>query len=496
MRESNESVSRAPADPACCASGLIDSLRLHARQCPTAVAVGELDGARGACTYGELAELVSVRAGHLGANVEPGQVVIGVLPGGVDFVAWFCAAIAAGVYLLPLHPLSAGPEALAIAKRAGAAGAIVAPGLAAESALAHLGVDASGGVGHGRAGQGPWSAGGVVLGSSGTTGLPKLVRRSSASLDADAAGVIAGMGMTAGDRVVFATPLGHSYGVDILAAVLTAGATLRVMAQFDAEVLARELEGGATILPGVPFVFEALARRPRREGVSLRLALSAGSPLPAHVRGAFVDAWGVEVGQLYGATELGTVSMDVPGTDGFDAASVGRPLPGVSMRVVDPDDPARARAAGAEGQLAVRGASMLSGYLDDELRLMDGHLLTGDLAKIDDAGRVWITGRLSLLIDVGAYKVNPVEVEGVMCEHPNVAECVVVALFASETVQRLRAVVVLRDPGEPVAPEELRRFLRERLSPIKVPRVVEVVSALPKAPTGKVLRNRVMGSTA
>jgi acyl-coenzyme A synthetase/AMP-(fatty) acid ligase len=214
------------------------------------------------------------------------------------------------------------------------------------------------------------------------------------------------------------------------------------------------------------------------------------------VRGTFVDAWGVQVGQLYGATELGTVSMDVPGRDGFDAASVGRPLAGVSMRVVDPEDPGRARAAGEEGQLAIRAASMLSGYLDDEMRLVDGHLLTGDLAKIDDAGRAWITGRLNLLIDVGAYKVNPLEVEGVMCEHPNVAECVVVSLSASETVQRLRAVVVLRDPCQPVESEELRRFLRERLSPIKVPRVVEVVSALPKAPTGKVLRDQVTGRTA
>jgi len=490
--------SRAPADLPRTGSGLIDALRLHARERPTAEAVGELDGAMGRCTHGELAARVATRTQRLTASVEPGRVVIAVLPAGIDYVAWFCASIAAGVQFLPMHTQVAGPEALAIAERVDAAAAIVASGLAAEPALRHLAMDGPRGVPLGRLAETSSceSPGAVVLESSGTTGLPKLVLRRSTSLDADAAGVIAGMGLTPRDRVAFATPLSHSYGVDMLVSALTAGATLRVMAQFDSEALARELERGATILPGVPFVFEALARRPRRQPVPLRLALSAGSPLSAHVRRGFVDAWGVQVGQLYGATELGTVAMSVPGNEGFEPVSVGRPLAGVSMRVVDLADPGRVLEAGQEGQLAVRAASMLSAYLDAEMGLVDGHLLTGDLAKIDEAGRVWITGRLKLLIDVGAYKVNPLEVERVLCTHPGVAECVVVALSASATLQRLRAVVVLRESSQPATTESLRQFLRERLSPIKVPRIVEVVASLPKSPTGKVLRDQVIGRTS
>ena len=471
---------------------MIDALWRHARACPNAPAVGEAGGAGRSCTYGELWELASIRARWLGAAVSPGRVVMAVLPGGVDFVAWFCAAIAAGVRFLPMHPHVAGPEALAIAERVGAAAALAAPGVPAEAGLRHLTLTSTA-EGHGlRDGiaERRGSLGAVVLGSSGTMGLPKLVLRESPSLDADAAGVIAGMALTPEDRVVFATPLSHSYGVDVLLGVLTAGAALRVAAQFDAQVVTRELEAGATVLPGVPFIFEALARHKRSRPIALRLALSAGSPLPPRVRAEFVDAWGIEVGQLYGATELGTVAVCRPGTSGFEPESVGCPLPGVSMRVGHIDDPSRTLRAGDEGHLLVRAPSMLSGYLDGELDLVDGHLLTGDLAKIDQRGRVWVTGRLKALIDIGAYKVNPIEIENVLRTHPGVAECAVVALRVSETVGRLRAVVVPRGADPHPTADELRRFVRERLSPVKVPRVVEFAASIPKSPTGKVLRDQ------
>jgi acyl-coenzyme A synthetase/AMP-(fatty) acid ligase len=454
-----------------------------------------LDRAGRSCSYAKLDELVSARADLLMERVKPGDVVAAVLPSGIEYAAWFCAAIAAGVRFLPLHTQVAGPEALAIATRAGAVAAILAPGVAAESALSHLAMDrrqrdkcpqcetTSDSRGQGE----------VVLGSSGTTGLPKLVLRNSQSLDADAGAVITAMGLTVADRVVFSTQLSHSYGVDVLVGVLTAGATLRVLSQFDAELLAQELEGGTTVLPAVPFVFEALARRARTRNIAVRVALSAGSPLSAGVGCKFFDAWGVHVGQVYGSTELGTVAVNVPDTAGFDPASIGRPLPGVSMRVLDVADPRRSVAVGEEGQLAVRAPSMLTEYLGADLSLHDGHLLTGDLAKMDDTGRVWITGRLKTMIDVGAFKVNPLEVESVLSTHPEVAECVVVPLAVSETLQRLRALVVLKDPAHPAAPEALRRFLRERLTPVKVPRVIDVVTSLPKSPTGKVLRTQAIG---
>lgn len=473
------------------ASSLIQAIARHARERPNAQAIGEADGAGQQHTYLELAAVVASNAAELRARVPPGAVVLSLMPGGAEYVSWFCAAIAAGVRLLPMHPQIAGPEAQAVARRAGAAFAIIAPGMRAAPHLSTLG-------------QLPFAPrhtpphappfpppGGLVLGSSGTTGPPKLALRDSASLDADAAGVIHGMNLSPSDRVLFATPLSHSYGVDVLVGALTAGATLRVLTQCDTDTLAREVAHGATVLPGVPFVFEALARQARPHDIALRLALSAGAALSSRVRAAFVGAWGVEVGQLYGATELGTVAMESPSNPGFDPGSIGKPLPGVSVRIVGVDDPLCELPPGREGHLVVRAPSMLTGYLDGEVPLVDGHLLTGDLARLDATGRVHISGRLKMLIDVGAYKVNPLEVEGVLASHPAVAECVVVPVAASESVQRLRAVVVPTQASPHPTPRELRLFLQQHLSPIKVPRIVEIVPSLPKSPTGKVLRDRV-----
>jgi len=478
-------------------SALIGSLNRHANQRPGAEAVSELGGA--CCTFGELAELTTDRSRALAENFEAGSLIVAALPSGVEYVAWFCAAIASGMRFLPMHPQIAGPEALAVSARAGAVAAVVGPGLSLGALHGLKNLYRAGGQPERqrRHSQRPVSAkasvmaGSVVLGSSGTTGLPKLALREGRSLDADAAGVIAGLGLTPEDRVLAATPLSHSYGVDLLVATLTVGAALRVAPQFDADVVAHAMDSGVTVLPGVPFIFEALARYEGRRRGSLRLAISAGAALPERVRRAFAAAWSVDVGQLYGATELGTVAMDVPHMEGFDPASVGRPLAGVSARVVDAGDCRHELGVGEEGQLVVRAPSMLSSYLDGEVPLVDGHLLTGDLARIGADGRITITGRQKLLIDVGAYKVNPLEVENELRTHPGVAECVVVAVAASETVQRLRAVVAIRD-GEPrPTADGLRQFLRERLSPIKVPRIIEFVDSLPKSPTGKVLRDQV-----
>jgi len=476
---------------------LIESLYRHADQRPEAEAVSELGGI--SCTYRELAELITDRSRTMTETLKPESVIVAALPSGVEYVAWFCAAIASGMRFLPMHAQIAGPEALAVSARAGAVAAVVEPGLVAGTLHGLKNLYRTGGNPQRqrphseRVVSTPLAAmpGGVVLGSSGTTGLPKLALREGQSLDADAAGVITGLGLTSDDRVLAATPLSHSYGVDLLVATLTVGAALRIVTRFDADAVARELDAGITVLPGVPFIFEALARCEGRRRGSLRLAISAGSTLPERVRRAFTAAWSVDVGQLYGATELGTVAMDSPHMENFDPASVGKPLPGVTARVIDVGDDQRELAVGEQGQLVVRAPSMLSRYLDGDVPLVDGHWLTGDLARIGIDGRITITGRLKLLIDVGAYKVNPLEVESVLSTHPGIFECVVVPVAASETVQRLRAVVASR-AGEPQPTADgVRQFLRERLSPIKVPRIIEFVDSLPKSPTGKVLRDQV-----
>jgi long-chain acyl-CoA synthetase len=214
----------------------------------------------------------------------------------------------------------------------------------------------------------------------------------------------------------------------------------------------------------------------------MRAAYSAGGPLPRSVFEAFGARLGVRVSQLYGASEIGSVTFNSPG-EPFDPASVGRPMRGVSIRVLGGND--------GEGEIAVRAASMFSGYLNGEAGLIDGYFPTGDIGYVDDLGRLFITGRLKLLIDVGGLKVNPLEVESVLMRHPAVEDCVVVPLRQSETVLRLKAVVMLRGGFGSVAIDELRELARGNLSAYKIPRIFEVRDSLPRSAAGKVLRHLV-----
>jgi acyl-CoA synthetase (AMP-forming)/AMP-acid ligase II len=153
-------------------------------------------------------------------------------------------------------------------------------------------------------------------------------------------------------------------------------------------------------------------------------------------------------------------------------------MSGVSIRILD------------AGEVAIRSPSMLASYVDDEAdaELLDGHFLTGDLGTLTADGALVITGRTKLLIDVGGLKVNPLEVEAAIETHPEVRECIVVPLPQSETVSRLRAIVIPRDAAAAPTVDALRGHARSRLAPYKVPRVFEFRDELPRSATGKVLR--------
>jgi acyl-CoA synthetase (AMP-forming)/AMP-acid ligase II len=432
------------------------------------------------------------------------------MPSGIDAVAFFCAAIAAGVRWVPMDVSAAPAEVRARAERSRARLGVVLGAPDADAALVgvcpRLSCPDRNDQEHGaplRVGiptDGPDGvrlirdrAGAIVLASSGTTALPKLALREAPALDADAAAVIAGAHLTDADCVLVTTPLSHSYAVDMLVAALCAGAALHVLARFEPLAIARQMQSSVTILPGVPLTFEALTRVTPATRARVRLAVSAGAPLPPRVRSAFTATWGIEVGNLYGATELGTVAMSA-GTrspDGVhDPGFVGPALEGARFRIVDPCDTRHQLGANEEGHLAVWAPSMLSGYLDDEAPMVDGYFLTGDLARLDAAGALSLTGRLKHLIDLGACKVNPLEIEAAILGHPGVAECAVVPVPASDTCCRLRALIVPRLGDSSATPESLRAFLRPRVAASKIPRSFELVTSLPKSPTGKLLREK------
>jgi acyl-CoA synthetase (AMP-forming)/AMP-acid ligase II len=319
--------------------------------------------------------------------------------------------------------------------------------------------------------------------------------RSMDSLDFVSGAAAAAQTLVPSDRVLAAIPLCHSYGMEAcLLSPVFAGCEVRLLDGFDAPLAIEELCAGATVFPGVPAMFDALSllATPRSELGSLRMAFSAGGPLPHATEARFRARTGLGIGQLYGATELGWVTFAKPDDTRASPGTVGSPLPGVSVLILDPasPDPSRPLPIGADGQVAVSSPSMLSGYLGAETPMAGGHFLTGDLGRLDPAGGLKLTGRLTLFVDVGGLKVNPYEVEQVLLQHPGVGECVVVPLRMSDTVHRLRAVVT---PVLGLAPglltvDALRRHAQDHLAPHKVPRLFDIRASLPRSASGKVLR--------
>ncbi len=335
--------------------------------------------------------------------------------------------------------------------------------------------------------------GAILLTTSGTTGHPRIVVRGLAAVDRSAANAALAMGLRPSAWSLLVIPLFHTYGIDQLSAALLAGARVSLQDGFNpALVRAALLDRTVTHFPAVPTMLDALARI-RPEGSprgTLERVVSAGSALPARVGEAFASSYGIAVGQVYGSTELGTVTATRPEDP---AGCVGRPLPGVSIRVLANERPDLAAPVplGEEGLVAIATPSRFERYLDETAAAPEW-FATGDLGRVDAEGRLWLTGRASLLIDVGAVKVNPLEVETVLMRHPDVREAVVLPMRFSATGSRLRAIVV-PEPDRAPTRDALRRFARQHLVDYKVPRVFEIRADVPRSPTGKILRGELSG---
>ena len=444
---------------------LLDQLRRHSIDARDRIAVHEIATGR-TITYAQLEESASVFASRLRERSLTGSVIALGCPNRCDYHIAFFAALHAGVVIFPVSPEINPREFDALAAKSGTA-AIV------DDNLRICSIDAI-----------PVSQArdGLLLQSSGTTGLPKIVHRSAGSLDAVAAQMAEACDMRAGDHVLSCVPLCHSYGLEHgLLAPVFAGATVHLADGFDLATVRRALaEQQITHFPAVPSVYEMLANI-ADDGArfpSLRIAYSAGGPLPITLFERLARQRGLRVSQLYGATEIGSVTFTRADHAHFDPTAVGRAMRGVELRI------------DSDSQLLVRAKSMMTGYIGDPSPLTDDNFFpTGDLARIDKQGNLFITGRLKLLIDVGGLKVNPLEVEQTIESHPAVSACVVVPMRLSETVFRLKAVVTPANPNQPPTSDELRRFTRDRLTIHKVPRVFELRQSLPRSATGKILRH-------
>jgi len=465
-------------------------------------------------SYGELDDQSARVAGLLAARgIAPGTPIGIMLPNVPEFASVYYGILRTGAVVVPMNPLLkareiayylgdsgapvifawhiTAPEVEIGAKEAGAEAILVDPAtfpdILATASPAPQVVD--------RAAYDT----AVVLYTSGTTGHPKGAELTHANLINNVEVSAADLFQLGPDDLIFGgLPLFHAFGqtCTLNAAIMT-GASLTVLPRFDAaKALGILADQRVTIFAGVPTMFSALLHVPDRSDYdvsTLRLCISGGAAMPVEVLRQFEDAFDCIVLEGYGLSETSPVaSFNHPGRE-RKPGSIGTPIRGVEMRVVD--------ASGAEvpqgevGEIAIRGHNIMKGYLNRpeataEAVSDDGWFRTGDIGRVDEDGYYYIVDRKKDLIIRGGYNIYPREIEEVLYEHPEVAEAAVVGIPHPELGEEVGAAVALK-PGATVTPDELRSYVKSQVAAYKYPRRVWIVDALPKGPTGKILKKEI-----
>jgi long-chain acyl-CoA synthetase len=338
----------------------------------------------------------------------------------------------------------------------------------------------------------------VILYTSGTTGKPKGAELTHANLARNAdvsARTTSEIG--AGDVVLGALPLFHSFGQTVaMNASLGVGACLTLVPKFDpGEALATMQRDGVTHFYGVPTMYGALLHHPERgsfDTSALRICITGGASMPVEVLRGFEEAFGAKVMEGYGLSETSPVSCSNHPDRERKAGSIGTPIEGVEMRVVDEDD--NEVAQGEVGEIVIRGHNIMKGYWqrpDATAEAMRGGWFhSGDMARTDEDGYFYIVDRKKDLIIRGGYNVYPREVEEVLYEHPKIREAAVLGIPHDEWGEEIGAAVVTME-SEELSPEEVSAYVKERIAAYKYPRVVWFIDELPKGPTGKILKREI-----
>ncbi len=336
----------------------------------------------------------------------------------------------------------------------------------------------------------------AIVYTSGSTGEPRGVCLSHRNLLSNVDAAIAHLGITVDHHLLGMLPPFHVFGLttSIILPVML-GTTITYIPRFSPQQVHEAIRGSdISVMMAIPSMYAALARLKKidpSDFADIELAVSGGEPLPSQVYHEMLQRTGVRLLEGYGMTETSPViACNQPRANKF--GTVGRPLPGVEVRVCDAEG--HTLATGQEGELQVRGTLVMQGYYhrpEQTAAILseDGWLRTGDIVRIDEEGYIAITGRAKDLIIVGGENVYPREVERVLEEHPAVQE---VAVFGRPDPSRGEVIVacVTCKEGASCSSEDLRSFCRQRLAGYKTPRQVHILSELPRGPTGKVLKNK------
>jgi long-chain acyl-CoA synthetase len=462
-----------------------------------------LDTGERTLDYGELLAGVDRFAGFLASRqLGRGDSLAMLLPNGPEFVIAVFAAARIGAVVVPMNAAYKSPEIEYYLNDSQACALLTTPVLAAEHAPLLERFAARGGQvvtrfdGAGAdapaAARAPEEGAFLRQYSSGSTGTPKPVVRTQRQVLAESASHTRTARIGPEDRILVAVPLFHAHGFcNCMMAAVCNGASMIVLDGFaPRRAWAALVEKRVTVFPGVPFLYSILADSPgvpAGELPSLRLAYTAGAALPKATFDAFAAKFNVPVRQLYGSTETGAVAMNTGSTDGERWASIGRPLSGIEIRIVDEED--REVGPGETGELLVKSPAATTGYpgRPEETRraFQDGWYRTGDVGRRDAEGDIYLVARKRPFINAGGNKVDPGEVEALLEQHPRVRECAVVGIRGQYNQEIVKAVIVAE---EGLTQEALLAWCRGRISDWKLPRKIEFRAELPKSPLGKILR--------
>jgi len=337
----------------------------------------------------------------------------------------------------------------------------------------------------------------VILYTSGTTGTPKGAELTHENLRRNSEVSRGLFDLAEEDVVLGALPLFHSFGQTCaMNNCVGSGAMLTLVPRFDPakalEIIARDK---VTVFEGVPTMYAAMLQHPDADSAdtsSLRVCVSGGAAMPGEIMRAFEEKFGCIILEGYGLSETSPVASFNHPDRGRKVGSIGTPIEGVEMKVVD--DEGNDVAQGDVGEIVIRGHNVMKGYWNrpdataDAIRA--GWFHSGDMAKVDEDGFFFIVDRKKDMIIRGGYNVYPREIEEVLYEHPAVAEAAVVGVPHPELGEEVAAAVALK-AGREVSADDLQAYVKEQVAAYKYPRTIWFLDELPKGPTGKILKREI-----
>jgi long-chain acyl-CoA synthetase len=468
-------------------------------------------------TYGELRDQVAgLRGGLVGLGIDPGDRVGILCANNWYFVVTYLAVLGVGGVAVPLNPLSPARELERELAAVGARALLVGPaGRATAEAIdrdrlpvLEFVIHAEGHTGEGALLLDDLLASApapvvereasdlaVLIFTSGTAGSPKAAMLGHGNLLANMEQVIALRGEPTAEEVGFAVlPMFHIFGLNVvLGTALYAGASVLLVERFDPLSAVEAIQKHqVTVLAGAPQMWAAWAAMPGLPADSFSsvvVATSGAASLDPSVARTIAERFGIEVSEGYGLTEAApvvTAAIGLPWRPG----SVGAPIDGVEVRLVDSDG--GDVLVGDPGEIWVRGPNVFQGYWNDAEATRaciddDGWLHTGDIALVDDEGFLYLVDRAKDLIIVSGFNVFPAEVEEVLMQLDGVQECAVVGVPHPHTGEAVKAFVVVA-PGHALEEDAVIEFAAAHLARYKCPQKVNFVDELPQNLNGKVLR--------